>query len=171
MADRSPGDASDGEDYQAPSQNSNETTADLPAEASADPSPQLGYSSPAGDEANTTSTISMGSSGSGVTIETIIPGNGEHFPKHGDTVTVHFVGTLMDGKKFESSRDRNDPYVTKIGIGQVIKGWDEGVPQLSLGQKAVLTVMADYGYGARGLPPVIPPNSVLRFEVELLKIN
>jgi len=94
-----------------------------------------------------------------------------NFPKRGDNVTIHYIGTLTDGKKFDSSRDRKEPFVTKIGVGQVIKGWDEGVPQLSLGQIAVLTVTADYAYGARGFPPVIPPNSVLRFEVELLKIN
>jgi len=80
------------------------------------------------------------------------------------------VGTLEDGKKFDSSRDRNSPFVTKIGVGQVIKGWDEGVPQLCLGQKAILKVTADYGYGARGFPPVIPPNATLTFEVELIEI-
>ncbi|KAG9034436.1 FK506 binding protein proline rotamase rapamycin-binding protein [Tulasnella sp. JGI-2019a] len=88
-----------------------------------------------------------------------------------DKVTIHYVGTLTDGTKFDSSRDRNDPFVTEIGIGKVIKGWDEGVVQLSVGQKAVLTCTPDYAYGSRGFPPVIPPNSTLRFEVELLKIN
>jgi len=107
----------------------------------------------------------------GVTVESISPGNGTNFPIRGDTVTIHYVGTLTDGKKFDSSRDRNMPFVTKIGVGQVIKGWDEGVPQLSLGQKARLTVTPDYGYGARGFPPVIPPNATLVFEVELVKIN
>jgi len=107
----------------------------------------------------------------GVTIEKISPGDGKTFPKRGDTVTIHYVGTLSDGKKFDSSRDRGDPFVTKIGVGQVIKGWDEGVPQLSLGQKALLVVTPDFGYGARGFPPVIPPNAILRFEVELMKIN
>ncbi|KIK65824.1 hypothetical protein GYMLUDRAFT_38301 [Collybiopsis luxurians FD-317 M1] len=107
----------------------------------------------------------------GVTIESIAPGDGVNFPKKGDKVTIHYVGTLLNGDKFDSSRDRNDPFVTEIGIGKVIKGWDEGVPQLSLGQKAVLTATPDYAYGARGFPPVIPPNSTLKFEVELLKIN
>lgn len=81
------------------------------------------------------------------------------------------VGTLLDGSKFDSSRDRGTPFQTKIGVGQVIKGWDEGVPQLSLGEKAVLTATPDYAYGARGFPPVIPPNSTLKFEVELIKIE
>ncbi|KAG6812113.1 FK506 binding protein proline rotamase rapamycin-binding protein [Tricholoma furcatifolium] len=88
-----------------------------------------------------------------------------------DTVTIHYVGTLQSGKKFDSSRDRGDPFETEIGVGKVIKGWDEGVPQLSLGQKAVLTATPDYAYGARGFDPVIPPNSTLIFEVELLKIK
>ncbi|CAL1712611.1 unnamed protein product [Somion occarium] len=88
-----------------------------------------------------------------------------------NTVKIHYVGTLLDGKKFDSSRDRGDPFITQIGVGKVIKGWDEGVLQLSLGEKAVLTATPDYAYGARGFPPVIPPNSTLKFEVELLAIN
>ncbi|KAG8909593.1 FK506-binding protein 1, partial [Tulasnella sp. 417] len=93
-----------------------------------------------------------------------------NFPSKGDTVKIHYVGTLTNGKKFDSSRDRNDPFVTAIGVQEVIKGWDEGVVQLSLGQKAILTCTPDYAYGARGYPPVIPPNSTLKFEVELLEI-
>ncbi|SJL17677.1 related to FK506-binding protein 1 [Armillaria ostoyae] len=88
-----------------------------------------------------------------------------------DKVTIHYVGTLTDGTKFDSSRDRGEAFVTDIGVGKVIKGWDEGVPQLSLGQKAVLTASADYAYGSRGFHPIIPPNATLKFEVELLKIN
>ncbi|KAG2037834.1 hypothetical protein BDR03DRAFT_362461 [Suillus americanus] len=107
----------------------------------------------------------------GVSIETITPGDGKTFPKRGDTVTIHYVGTLENGTTFDSSRDRKDPFVTQIGVGKVIKGWDEGVPQLSLGQKAKLMATPDYAYGSRGFPPVIPPNSTLIFEVELLKIN
>ncbi|KAJ2915653.1 hypothetical protein MD484_g4779, partial [Candolleomyces efflorescens] len=107
----------------------------------------------------------------GVTVERLSPGDGQTFPKRGDEVTIHYVGTLLNGKKFDSSRDRNDPLVVKIGQGEVIKGWDEGVPQLSLGEKAILTASPDYAYGARGYPPIIPGNSTLKFEVELLKIN
>lgn len=78
---------------------------------------------------------------------------------------------MLNGNKFDSSVERGQPFQTKIGVGQVIKGWDEGVPQLSLGQKAKLTCTPDYAYGKNGYPPVIPANSTLIFEVELLKIN
>ncbi|KAF5312026.1 hypothetical protein D9619_003640 [Psilocybe cf. subviscida] len=107
----------------------------------------------------------------GVTVQTISPGDGRSFPKKGDRVVMHYVGTLVDGKKFDSSRDRGQPFAVDIGVGKVIKGWDEGVMKLSLGQRAVLVVTPDFAYGARGFPPSIPPNSTLKFEVELLKIN
>ncbi|VDC05714.1 unnamed protein product [Peniophora sp. CBMAI 1063] len=107
----------------------------------------------------------------GVTVQVINPGDGQNFPRPGDMVKIHYVGKLDDGKKFDSSRDRNDPFLTQIGVGKVIKGWDEGVIQLSRGTKANLIVTPDYGYGARGFPPVIPPNATLHFEVELLEIN
>ncbi|CAE6451560.1 unnamed protein product [Rhizoctonia solani] len=93
-------------------------------------------------------------------------------PKIGDQVTIHYTGTLLDGTKFDSSRDGNrGPFQTQIGTGKVIKGWDHGVPQIPVGGKARLTIPPDMGYGARGYPPVIPGNSTLIFEVELLKIN
>ncbi|KAJ8101142.1 hypothetical protein POJ06DRAFT_281033 [Lipomyces tetrasporus] len=107
----------------------------------------------------------------GVTVTPIAPGNGVDFPKVGDTVSMHYVGTLENGKKFDSSRDRGKPFDTKIGVGRVIRGWDEGVPQLSLGEKARLTITGDYAYGSRGFPGLIPPNATLIFEVELLGIN
>ncbi|KAH9487276.1 FK506-binding protein 1 [Psilocybe cubensis] len=107
----------------------------------------------------------------GVTVETIVPGDGVNYPKRGDKVTIHYVGTLTDGKKFDSSRDRGKPFEIEIGTGKVIKGWDVGVMQLSLGQIAVLTATPDFAYGPRGFPPTIPPNSTLKFEVELMRIN
>ncbi|KAK6353265.1 FK506 binding protein proline rotamase rapamycin-binding protein [Orbilia brochopaga] len=108
----------------------------------------------------------------GVTKETITPGNGTNYPKPGDTVTMHYTGTLENGKKFDSSRDRNEYFVTKIGVGKVIKGWDEGVPQMSLGERAKLTITPDYGYGAAGVGNgLIPGNATLIFDVELIKIN
>ncbi|GAA99646.1 hypothetical protein E5Q_06347 [Mixia osmundae IAM 14324] len=119
-----------------------------------------------------TRSFSSTASRMGVTVERISPGDGKSYPKAGDNVSMHYVGTLQsNGNKFDSSRDRGTPFQTKIGVGQVIKGWDEGVPQLSLGEKAKLICTPDYAYGARGYPPVIPANSTLIFEVELLKIN
>ncbi|XP_076804165.1 uncharacterized protein LOC143448350 [Clavelina lepadiformis] len=103
----------------------------------------------------------------GVTVETTKPGDGRSFPKPGQTVIVHYTGTLLNGNKFDSSRDRGKHFEFKIGQGQVIKGWDEGVAQMSVGQRANLTCTPDYAYGARGYPPVIPPNSTLIFDVEL----
>eukprot|EP00741_Cyanophora_paradoxa_P004295 tig00000792_g4169.t1 len=107
----------------------------------------------------------------GVTVETVTPGDGATFPRSGQRVHVHYTGTLTNGNKFDSSRDRGQPFVFTIGKGEVIKGWDEGVAQMSVGQRAKLTCTPDYAYGAKGFPPVIPPNSTLIFDVELLKIQ
>ncbi|EDO31332.1 predicted protein [Nematostella vectensis] len=92
----------------------------------------------------------------GVDVKTVQPGDGKSFPKAGQTVSVHYTGTLTDGKKFDSSRDRGKPFQFKLGAGQVIKGWDEGVAQMSLGQKATLTCTPDYAYGPKGYPGVYP---------------
>lgn len=108
-----------------------------------------------------------------VQVERITPGDGQNFPKAGDTVTMHYTGTLAaSGKEFDSSRKPGrGPFQTAIGVGQVIQGWDEGVPQLSLGERAKLIIPAKEGYGARGAGEVIPPNADLIFDVELLAIN
>ncbi|CAO3678707.1 unnamed protein product [Umbelopsis vinacea] len=107
----------------------------------------------------------------GVTVETIKAGDGVNYPKKGDCITIHYVGTLLDGTKFDSSRDCPEPFQCTIGVGQVIRGWDEGVPKISLGETAKLTATGDYAYGPRGFPGLIPPNATLVFEVELLAIN
>ncbi|GAB0489898.1 hypothetical protein MMPV_001124 [Pyropia vietnamensis] len=106
----------------------------------------------------------------GVQVETITPGDGRK-PPPGSTVKVHYTGTLTNGNKFDSSRDRGEPFAFKIGKGQVIRAWDEGVAQMSVGQRAKLTCSPDYAYGDRGFPPVIPPASTLIFDVELLSFN
>uniref|UniRef100_A0A8C4LXD3 peptidylprolyl isomerase n=1 Tax=Equus asinus TaxID=9793 RepID=A0A8C4LXD3_EQUAS len=118
-------------------------------------------------------TLGGGASGTamGVEIETISPGDGRTFPKKGQTCVVHYTGMLQNGKKFDSSRDRNKPFKFRIGKQEVIKGFEEGAAQMSLGQRAKLTCTPDVAYGATGHPGVIPPNATLIFDVELLNLE
>lgn len=107
---------------------------------------------------------------SGLKYKEITEGTGAT-PKTGQTVVVHYTGTLEDGTKFDSSRDRNSPFSFKIGQGQVIKGWDEGLSTMKVGGRRELIIPAELGYGARGAGGVIPPNATLIFDVELLRIS
>jgi len=90
---------------------------------------------------------------------------------NGKTAVVHYTGWLMDGTKFDSSLDRNQPFTFPLGAGQVIKGWDEGVAGMKVGGKRTLIVPPALGYGARGAGNVIPPNATLKFEVQLLDVR
>jgi FKBP-type peptidyl-prolyl cis-trans isomerase len=117
-------------------------------------------------EKNTEETISTPS---GLKYVDLKVGDGAE-PKTGQTVVVHYTGTLEDGTKFDSSRDRSSPFQFKLGVGQVIKGWDEGVASMKVGGRRKLIIPADLGYGSRGAGGVIPPNATLIFDVELLKI-
>ena len=107
---------------------------------------------------------------SGLTIEEVTVGSGAAAAS-GQKVKVHYTGWLTNGTKFDSSKDRNDPFVFPLGAGQVIKGWDEGVQGMKVGGKRKLTIPPALGYGARGAGGVIPPNATLVFEVELLAVG
>ena len=103
-------------------------------------------------------------------IETLEDGGGDQVVKSGDTITVHYTGTLVDGTKFDSSVDRGEPFTFTIGSGQVIQGWEQGFSGMKVGEKRRLTIPPEMGYGDRAVGS-IPANSVLIFEVELISIS
>ena len=107
---------------------------------------------------------------SGLLIEEIRVGSGDTAVS-GQFVSVHYTGWLTDGRKFDSSKDRNQPFDFPLGAGHVIRGWDEGVVGMREGGRRKLTIPPEMGYGARGAGGVIPPNATLVFEVELLKVK
>jgi FKBP-type peptidyl-prolyl cis-trans isomerase FkpA len=116
----------------------------------------------------------MTTTASGLNFEDTVIGAGDPATK-GQRVTVHYTGWLYkngeQGAKFDSSKDRRDPFVFNLGAGMVIRGWDEGVAGMQVGGTRVLIIPPDLGYGARGAGGVIPPNATLKFEVELLNVN
>ena len=103
-------------------------------------------------------------------IEDLTVGNGDEAVS-GKTVIVHYTGWLTNGSKFDSSKDRNDPFNFRLGAGQVITGWDDGVAGMKVGGKRKLTIPPEMAYGSRGAGGVIPPNATLVFEVELLAVR
>lgn len=106
---------------------------------------------------------------SGLKYVDVVVGKGTS-PTAGKNVKVHYTGTLENGRKFDSSLDRNEPFSFTIGVGQVIKGWDEGVMTMKVGGKRKLIIPSQLGYGARGAGGAIPPNATLLFDVELLDV-
>lgn len=131
-------------------------------------SPQLTEISPSADKSK--SMEEKNQDPNQLQIEDIKVGSGTE-AKAGDTAVVHYTGTLENGVKFDSSLDRGEPFSFILGAGQVIRGWDEGVAGMKVGGKRKLIIPSDFGYGARGVPGVIPPNATLIFEVELLGIK
>ena len=114
--------------------------------------------------------MSQTTTASGLIIEDLVVGEGAEAAA-GQHVTVHYTGWLTDGRKFDSSKDRNDPFAFALGARHVIAGWDEGVQGMKIGGTRKLTIPPDLGYGARGAGGVIPPNATLVFEVELLGLD
>ena len=113
---------------------------------------------------------SLTRTGSGLQYQDVAVGNGAE-AKQGQTAVVHYTGWLTDGTKFDSSRDRGEPFSFPIGGGQVIPGWDEGVAGMKVGGRRKLVIPANLGYGEMGAPPVIPPGATLVFDVELLDVQ
>jgi FKBP-type peptidyl-prolyl cis-trans isomerase len=107
---------------------------------------------------------------SGLQVVDLVKGTGRQ-AELGDTATVHYTGWLANGTKFDSSLDRKEPFSFRLGAGQVIRGWDEGVMGMKVGGKRKLIIPPQLGYGARGAGNVIPPNATLTFEVELLGLR
>jgi len=103
-------------------------------------------------------------------MDKIIEGDGKTIPRKGNIVTVDYIGTLADGTKFDSTLERKKPFKFRVECGEVIKGWDQGIVQMSKGERSKMTVPPGLAYGTKGFPGLIPPNAVIVFEVSLLDV-
>jgi len=114
----------------------------------------------------------METTASGLKFEITTHGtNCDSRPKIEDTAVVHYTGTLDDGRKFDSSRDRGEPFKFQVGVGEVIKGWDEAILGMCVGERRKIIVPPELGYGAKGAGGVIPPYAILHFDMELIRIE
>jgi peptidylprolyl isomerase len=157
------------------SENSTPTVATLTTPAIAQmgqPSDALTPTTPSMSDSQSESQSSQNivTTDSGLQYIDLVEGTGAT-PQAGQTVVVHYTGTLENGTKFDSSRDRNQPFSFQLGAGRVIRGWDEGISTMKVGGRRQLIIPSDLGYGARGAGGVIPPNATLIFDVELLRIG
>lgn len=143
----------------------------IPACAQKETKPMTSEQKPAAEQKSTAGASEQYiKTSSGLSYLELTPGTGAS-PTAGKQVKVHYTGTLENGTKFDSSVDRNEPFVFTIGVGQVIPGWDEGVMSMKVGGKRKLVIPPQLGYGASGAGGVIPPNATLIFEVELLDVQ
>lgn len=105
-----------------------------------------------------------------VIMDKVIEGDGKTIPKRGNVVTVNYTGTLQDGTVFDSTELRRKPFKFRVDSGEVIKGWDEGIKNMSKGERSKMTIPPGLAYGAKGFPGLIPPNSYITFEVSLIDV-
>jgi FKBP-type peptidyl-prolyl cis-trans isomerase len=136
----------------------------------AGPKDVVAESTPVEENVATSSSKPMENNTSGLKIEDLVVGTGAEAVA-GKTISVHYTGTLTDGTKFDSSKDRGEPFEFTLGAGQVIQGWDKGFAGMKVGGKRKLTIPPEMGYGSQGAGGVIPPNATLIFEVELLGVK
>lgn len=106
-----------------------------------------------------------------VTMDKIIEGDGKTIPKPGSLVTLDYIGYLEDGSKFDSTIERGKPFVFRVGCGEVLTGWDEGIVQMSKGERTKLTMPSSLAYGSTGFPGLVPPDTTIVFEVTLLDVS
>lgn len=155
---------------QAEEQQTEQVAAGEQAKPTSDNNPNLFAQAPAETSEPVADEDGLYTTESGLKYEKLETGDGAQ-PQTGQTVMVHYTGMLEDGTVFDSSRERNRPFSFRIGVGQVIRGWDEGVGMMHVGDRWKLIIPPELGYGERGAGGVIPPNATLIFDVELLRIS